>query len=249
MVLRRLFLLPLRPSPTAPRLPKGQRVYAIGDVHGRLDLLEKLVALIEADHHARGPADKTMIFLGDLIDRGPDSRGVIAFARRRAAECRCKFLMGNHEEMLLRIWDGNADKAAIFLLHGGDALLRSYGADPLNLSPSETVYAVQSAVPDADIDFLRGFDPMYRAGDYVFVHAGVRPRIPLSAQDPIDLRWIRTEFTQSDADFGAVIVHGHSVSDVPEFRPNRIGIDTGAYRSGKLTALGLEGPARWILST
>ena len=90
---------------------------------------------------------------------------------------------------------------------------------------------------------------MYRAGDYVFVHAGVRPRIPLSAQDPIDLRWIRTEFTQSDADFGAVIVHGHSVSDVPEFRPNRIGIDTGAYRSGKLTALGLEGPARWILST
>jgi serine/threonine protein phosphatase 1 len=255
MVLRRLFSRPAPLTEARYRLPEGERVYAIGDVHGRLDLLRQLIEQIEDDHQQRNAANITLILLGDLIDRGSDSRGVVDFALALDAGPRpCVFLMGNHEETLLRVWDGDETVTAPFLRYGGDALLQSYGlqisdAALARLSPAETIAAVRTHVPETHIEFMRQFVPMHRCGDYVFVHAGVRPGIPISGQDPIDLRWIRGDFTKSSADFGAMIVHGHSITDAPELRPNRIGIDTGAYASGRLTAVGLEGADRWILLT
>lgn len=255
MVLRRLFTRPTSRAEPQSRLPEGERIYAIGDVHGRLDLLRQLIGLIKEDHQRRGAASFSLVLLGDLIDRGPESRAVVDYALALdAAADPCIFLMGNHEETLLRVWDGDESVTASFLRYGGDALLQSYGlqlsVDGLaSLSPAETIAAVRALVPTAHIDFMRQFIPMHRCGDYVFVHAGVRPGIPISVQDPIDLRWIRGDFTKSTADFGAMIVHGHTITPAPELMPNRIGIDTGAYASGRLTAVGLEGADRWLLST
>lgn len=261
MVLRRLFP---SPSPLAfdtdvplgrYALPAGERVYAIGDVHGRCDLLDDLLRQIEGDNAARRPADRrTLIFLGDLIDRGTQSRAVIDRTLALAACENCIFLMGNHEESLIQAWDGMEDVIPTFLRYGGDALLHSYGwaLDGTEMAArpaAEVVAALRDRVPQTHIDFMRNFRSHWQLGDLLFVHAGIRPGFPIDVQDPIDMRWIRTEFTSSTEDFGAMIVHGHSITAVPDIRPNRIGIDTGAYRSGHLTALGLEGQSGWILST
>lgn len=236
------------------RLAPDTRIYAIGDVHGRLDLLDDLLDRIAADKAARPPVRCVTIFLGDLIDRGPASQGVIDRAIALAAQPDWLFLMGNHEESLIRAWLGDTAVIPDFLRYGGDALLRSYGwsldGSAMAARPAETVIDhLRALIPSAHIDFIRSFPDYWRCGDVFFVHAGVRPGLPLEAQDPIDLRWIRSDFTQSSADFGALIVHGHSITSRPDVTPNRIGIDTGAYQSGRLTALGLEGATGWILST
>ncbi len=255
MVFGRLLPLSTRLQQTAYRLPEGERIYAIGDIHGRRDLFAQLRGMIEEDHAARGAGKYTLILLGDLIDRGPESRGVIEDAiALSTGPTPCIFLMGNHEESLIRVWEGDESVTASFLRHGGDALLCSYGVAPdapalAQRPPAEIIDAVRRHVPEAHIRFLQSFQQIHQEGDYVFVHAGVRPGIPISAQDPVDLRWIRGDFTRSTADFGAMIVHGHSITPEPDVKPNRIGIDTGAYQSGHLTALGLEGNARWLLST
>jgi serine/threonine protein phosphatase 1 len=240
-------------EPAGPRhaLPPGQRVYAVGDIHGRLDLFTALVDAIEADDAARGPAETTIILLGDLVDRGPDSAGVIAAARALGQRRRLRMLSGNHEEMML---DGmeNAEILRHFLRHGGRETLLSYPVDHATyreLTVEETRQLMPGLIPAEDLALLRGMEDMIVMGDYLFVHAGIRPGLPLAEQKPSDLRWIREPFLTSNEDLGWCVVHGHTITDEPVVRHNRIGIDTGAYMSGRLTALGIEGTSRWLIAT
>jgi len=245
--LRQLFA----PKTAPAAIPAGERVYAIGDVHGRLDLFEALVAAIEADDAARGPAETTVILLGDLIDRGPDSAGVIAAARDWQRRRKVRIICGNHEEKLLESFD-DATILRSFLSYGGDATLHSYGVDRAALAAAdlETTQALmRAAVPQAERDYLAGFEDAVVIGDYLFVHAGIRPGRALAAQSTADLRWIREPFLDHGSRHEHLVVHGHTITAEPDLRPNRIGIDTGAYRSGRLTALGLEGTRRWLIET
>ena len=253
MVLKHFFARKESPAPPPAAIPAGKRVYAIGDIHGRADLLDQLLVKILADDAVRGDAEAQIIFLGDLPDRGPGSRQVIEHAMALAqSRPDTVFIMGNHEELLIRVWDGDRPTAAIFHRGGGRETLMSYGVaadeyDSWDLG--DVIAAATRVVPKAHIDFLRAFRPAYRLGDYFFTHAGVRPGIALDDQDETDLRWIRSDFIESTADFGAVVVHGHTIRDEVEERANRIGIDTGAFASGRLTAIGLQGTDRWYLST
>ena len=234
-----------------PRLPAGYRLYAVGDVHGRDDLLGQLLARIEEDSSRRGPAKQLLVFLGDLIDRGPSSKQVVERLRTlRPPGTRLVFLAGNHEEVLLRIVGGEASLVPDWLRFGGAECLQSYGAEPKGLrkqAPETALAAVRSAIPREHLEFLRTFDDTFRAGDYLFVHAGIRPGVPLAEQSPSDLRWIREPFLSDATGHGFVVVHGHTIREQVEERGNRIGIDTGAYRHGVLTALGLEGGERWYV--
>lgn len=238
-------------KPRPPELPPSYRLYAIGDVHGRDDLLAELLGRIERDSERRGPARRVLVFLGDLVDRGPASAGVVERLRGyRPAGTRLVFLAGNHEEVLLRILDGEVGLIPDWLRFGGAECLRSYGANPeplRKLEPERALAVVRSAIPPAHVDFLRSFDDTFRAGDYLFVHAGIRPGIPLAEQASADLRWIREPFLSDGAEHGFLVVHGHTIREKVEQRGNRIGIDTGAYRSGVLTALALEGTDQWFL--
>lgn len=253
MVLKRFFARKESPAPPPAAIPAGKRVYAIGDIHGRADLLDQLLVKILADDAARGDAEAQIIFLGDLPDRGPGSRQVIEHAMTLAQSSPdTVFIKGNHEELLIRVWDGDRATAATFHRAGGRETLISYGITAEQYDSWDlggVTDATTRVVPKAHIDFLRAFRPAYRLGDYYFTHAGVRPGIALDDQDETDLRWIRSDFIESTADFGAVVVHGHTIRDEVEERANRIGIDTGAYASGRLTAIGLEGTDRWYLAT
>jgi serine/threonine protein phosphatase 1 len=227
-------------------IPVGQRVYAVGDVHGRLDLFAALVAAIDADDAAAGPAETTIILLGDLVDRGPDSAGVIALAREWQGRRRVRILGGNHEEMFLRSLS-DIEMFRHFLRHGGRETALSYGIprDQFVLATLEQAQdLLRRAVPQADIDFLEGFEDMIEIGDYLFVHAGIDPRVPIEAQKRHDLRWIREPFLSHADSHGLVVVHGHTITEAPEDCGNRIGIDTGAFMTGRLTALALEGTER-----
>ncbi|HYD25415.1 MAG TPA: metallophosphoesterase family protein [Croceibacterium sp.] len=230
----------------APALPAGQRVYAVGDVHGRLDLFEALVAAIDADDAAAAPAETTVILLGDLVDRGPDSAGVVALAREWQRRRTVRILAGNHEEMFLRSLS-DIEMFRHFLRHGGRETALSYGIDRgsfLRATLEEAQQLMRAAVPEADIAFLEGFEDMIAMGDYLFVHAGIDPRVPLAEQKRHDLRWIREPFLSHAEPHGAVVVHGHTICEGPEDCGNRIGIDTGAFMTGRLTALVLEGTQR-----
>lgn len=234
-------------------VPPGTRYYAIGDIHGRLDLLDTLLPQIERDNAARTPADSTLIFLGDLIDRGPESAGVVERACTIAANTPgVRFLMGNHEEVFLKALDGDVQAMRFFCRIGGRETILSYGmteADYLKADYEDLVAAMQHCVPESHRRFIESFEDMIIAGDYVFVHAGVRPGVPLADQRPSDLRWIREKFTESRATHDHIVVHGHTIMPEAELLPNRIGIDTGAHASGKLTCLGLEAHDRWIFGT
>ncbi|MFT4027693.1 MAG: metallophosphoesterase family protein [Novosphingobium sp.] len=235
---------------TPPAVPPGQRVYAIGDIHGRADLFEALIAAIERDDAAGAPARTTVILLGDLIDRGADSAGVLAAARAWQQRRDVRVLAGNHEEMFLECFD-NLELMQHFLRFGGRETVLSYPVDPAfaHADAPEAQALMRAAVPEADLAFIRGFEDRIAIGDYLFVHAGIRPGVALEDQETRDLRWIRGAFTDSRADHGLVVVHGHTITETPDLRPNRIGLDTGAYYSGKLTALRLEGEERALLET
>jgi serine/threonine protein phosphatase 1 len=239
------------PPAAGPRLPAGYRLYALGDIHGRDDLLAELLTRIDEDCARRRPAKRILLFLGDLIDRGPASKEVVERLRTlRSPGTRMVFLAGNHEEVLLRILDGEAGLIKDWLKFGGAECLRSYGADPdrlRQLDPGQAIEAVRRVIPETHANFLRGFDDTFRAGDYLFVHAGIRPGIPLDEQEPADLRWIREPFLGDSREHGFVVVHGHTIRPQVVERSNRIGIDTGAYRHGVLTAMGLDGGERWFL--
>lgn len=245
-----------RKSTPAKRIPEGARhyrAYVVGDIHGRLDLLDELLGKIHDDLD-RNPVRKAVIvFVGDLIDRGPDSAGVIERLRNYVRPgVKPIFLLGNHEEVVLRILDGDPSHIAQWLTFGGAQCLASYGADPLairGMSDAAALSAIRKAIPVSHAHFLHSFGDSFRFGDYVIVHAGVRPGVALDQQLQSDLRWIRQPFLEDDRDHGFVVVHGHTITDGVDERSNRIGIDTGAYASGVLTALVIEGADRWYLDT
>ena len=242
-----------RKKSDGPSGARGHRVYAVGDVHGRLDLLDDLLGKIHADIEQRGPCETLLVFVGDLIDRGPNSAEVVERLRTYEKRgVRPVFLLGNHEEILLRILAGEASLIPSWLKFGGAECLRSYGGDPkllAGLPDAEAVRQVRNAIPATHAEFVNQFVDTFRFGDYLFVHAGVRPGVPLDEQRQSDLRWIREPFLLDDSDHGFVVVHGHTIASEVEEKANRIGIDTGAYATGVLTALGVEGTARWFLST
>ena len=252
-MLKRLFKRAEEAPPRAWNAPAGRRLYAIGDIHGRRDLLDELLDKIDTDDATREPANTTLIILGDLPDRGPESRGVIErMMALQASGGDVVFLMGNHEELLIRAWEGERNIAATFNKAGGRATMLSYGVAASEYDGwmlSELVERVADYVPEDHIRFLRGFREMYRAGDYLFVHAGIMPGIPIEDQTPEDLRWIRRTFIESPVDHGVMVIHGHTITNGVDEQPNRIGIDTGAFGSGVLTAIGIEGSERWFLST
>ncbi len=232
--------------------PAGSRAYAIGDVHGCLAQLDDLLAQIEADNAVRPSAKTFVVLLGDLVDRGPDSAGVLErLSNWNPDWARPVFLMGNHEEFLLSVLDGDVDLVANWLTYGGRECAQSYGLSEgwmLNASTQGIAQEMYRRVPRAHADFVRGFGDSFRFGDYLFVHAGIRPGRALEDQIPKDLRWIREGFLDDRSDHGVIVVHGHTIVDAPEERSNRIGIDTGAYGGGALTALGIDGEERWFLT-
>ena len=247
-------LLKSRRSPVrVPAIPAGERCYAIGDVHGCRDELDALLAMIDAQEQTREPAATTLVFLGDLVDRGPASAQVVRRVRELAADrgnVRC--LLGNHEEVFLQSLDGDLGAIKLFCRIGGRETAISYGlsdAEYERLDYRELQAALDQLVPAADRAFLAKCEDMIEIGDYLFVHAGVRPDVPLGEQRPSDLRWIRETFLDHGRPLDKMVVHGHTIADTVETGPHRIGIDTGAYATGRLTALCLEGTAREVLQT
>ncbi len=249
-----------------PAIPPGRRVYAMGDIHGRLDLFKAAIKAIERDIEEDGADDAalqddfatqaqhvepTVILLGDLIDRGPDSAGVLKRARKWKKRRDVHILGGNHEEMFLESFD-KKEVLRHFLRFGGKETLQSYGIDPQakNKAQLASLQArMADYVPAKDLEFIRSFEEQVVIGDYAFVHAGIHPSLTLEKQDGKDLRWIREPFLSHEKLFSHVIVHGHTIYSNPEIRDNRIGIDTGAFETGRLTVLVLEGTGRKIMET
>jgi serine/threonine protein phosphatase 1 len=240
-----------KPAPKPPSVPEGMRYYVIGDIHGRLDLYEAMIAAIEADDSAAPPAETRIVLLGDLVDRGPDSAGVIARTRQWQQTRRVRVLAGNHEEMFLSAFE-KPEALRHFLKHGGRETVLSYGLSKkqfATLDLDEMFARLPKLVPAEDREYLAGFETMIRAGDYVFVHAGIDPSRPLGEQKRSDLLWIRERFLSHEGPLEKVVVHGHTIFERVMDCGNRIGIDTGAFRSGVLTALVLEGDQRRIIQT
>jgi serine/threonine protein phosphatase 1 len=233
-----------------PRLPDGVRVYAFGDIHGRADLLKKMFTVIDADV-ARNPIDRPIeVFLGDYIDRGPDSSQTLELLIQRSRSRETVFLKGNHEAHCLEVLR-NPSKLEEWRQFGGLQTLMSYGLEP-SLNPSAAqqpglIRAFIDAMPRDHLKFLQSLKPSFLCGDFFFVHAGVRPGIPLREQREEDLLWIRNEFLDSEEDFGKFIVHGHTPVREPDIRPNRANIDTGAYATGNLTLLTIQGSSMLAL--
>lgn len=231
----------------------GARLYAIGDIHGRRDLLDDVLRQI-TDQDAKNAGNPSeIIFLGDLIDRGPDSADVVErVVALRASGRSVSVLLGNHEEVFLRILQGEANLLPMFIKIGGRETLFSYGItrhEYDTLSNEALAERLRVLVPPTHLALLNDCDEMVFRGDYVFVHAGIRPGVPLAEQSENDLRWIRSPFLESTVDHGRIIVHGHTVTEEPELRANRIGIDTGAVYSGRLTVLGIDGTRRWLFES
>ena len=231
----------------------GERVYAIGDIHGRHDLFRSLLKKI-VTHWETGPGDFSrveLVLLGDIIDRGPDSAACLNLAYKLVTGSRALLLRGNHEDLLLNSIDGNAMAQDIWLDHGGAAFLDSFGIAPPRQAEDSFDFGERlgAAVPGHLVAMLRAAPLSFRSGDYIFVHAGVRPGVPFERQEAQDLMCIRDEFTQSDRDHGAVIVHGHSIVEEVECHPNRIAVDTGAYDSGRLSSICLDGIEREPIHT
>jgi serine/threonine protein phosphatase 1 len=194
-----------------------------------------------------------LLFLGDYIDRGPQSAQVIErlFAYHRQ-NIKTLFLLGNHEEVLLRVIAGDTSLLSSWLRLGGAECLQSYGVSVSEIrhkSEEVALEIIRRAIPQHHLQFLKSCIDTCRFGDYLFVHAGIRPGVPVEQQTQADLRWIREPFLSDETDHGFVVVHGHTINLEVQERRNRIGIDTGAYRTGALTALGLEGENRWSLDT
>ena len=239
-------------DPPEAALEPGRRLYCIGDVHGRVDLLRELHGMIAGD--ADGfEGQRTIVYLGDLIDRGMQSRDVIDLLLDDPLPgFEAIHLKGNHEQTLLDFIE-YPDQAAGWLAWGGRETLVSYGV-PLppglqRIDPEAVREDLVARLPERHLEFYRGMDVYHESGDYLFVHAGIRPGVPLQEQSDSDLMWIRQEFLESEEDHGCVVVHGHSITEQVDMRSNRIGIDTGAYHSGVLTCLVLEDRERRLLQT
>lgn len=235
-----------------PRVPAGVRIYAIGDIHGRLDLLEAMQKRIGEDASNADDARIVQVFIGDYVDRGPDSKGVIEWLRCfKPDEWEQICLKGNHEAMLLDFL-ADAETLKVWRHCGGLDTLHSYGLE-ISIreedAPSVLHKKFLGKLPQSHREFLDSLRLSVEFGDYFFAHAGVRPHRRLDRQKAEDLLWIRGEFVDSREDFGKVIVHGHSPHEEPEVLSNRINIDTGAYITNHLTCLVLEGEKRRFLTT
>lgn len=250
-MISKLFSFRAKNAASDARVPDGQRIYAIGDIHGRDDLLKGLLAQIRQDDARRGGAPGELIFLGDLMDRGPDSATVIDRLMTLCEDQRgIRLLLGNHEEVFLAALRGEEKALRGFIRMGGRETMLSYGITPEAYDAAdyaELAALLRAAVPTAHRSFIESFEDMVVAGDYVFVHAGIRPGVALEEQHPSDLRWIREDFLRAKAPFGKVVVHGHTIAKEVVELPHRIGIDTGAYRFGTLTAMGFEESDRWLI--
>lgn len=253
-MLKRLFNKKPQPRPLdSAAVPEGRRIYAIGDIHGRNDLLQQLIEKIIDDDAKRGDINSEIIFLGDLVDRGPDSAGVLETAMQLKQELGdVRFLMGNHEEVYLKAATGDEKATRFFNRIGGKETILSYEIsmrEYMDLDNAGLAERLPGLIPSEHIDFVKAFENQIVVGDYAFVHAGIRPGVSLDEQKPKDLRWIREEFLSVDEPHEKVIVYGHTINDEVVEKGNRIGIDTGAYYTEKLTALALEGDQRWYLDT
>ena len=233
--------------------PPGTRIYAIGDMHGRLDLVDAMHGMIRVDAADAGSAHVVVVYLGDYVDRGPDSKGLVdRLLERPLAPFESVYLKGNHEDLMLEFLL-HGTRGAAWLNNGGDATLASYGVRP----PSPYAEDEHAAARRAFIDrlparhraFFGALRVRHREGDYLFVHAGIRPQVPLEAQEERDLLWIREQFLDCDDEFGVCVVHGHTITGTPTIKKNRIGLDTGAYRSGTLSCAVLEGDTVRVLQT
>jgi serine/threonine protein phosphatase 1 len=243
-----------RGAPEMPAAPSDTVLYAIGDIHGRVDLLRELGHLIRADAERRQARRRVAVCLGDYVDRGADSRAVIDLLLREPwPGIERVHLMGNHEALMLRFLD-DINVGPTWLTYGGRQTLASYGIDaPTYQDGEEGLRRAQSAMrdmlPREHVDFLRTLPLTHREGGFIFVHAGLRPGVPLVEQRDEDLLWIRDEFLDCTDPFEAMVIHGHTITREPDIRRNRIGIDTGAFASGHLTALAVEGTERLFLQT
>ncbi len=237
-----------------PQVPAGACVYAVGDLHGRIDLLRDLHHAMADDARSCRAGRRVVVYIGDYVDRGAASSEVIELiANRPFAGFETVCLTGNHEEMMLTFLDDVAI-GPTWLSNGGDATLASYGIDvSAAIRTGGGLVRLQQELarklPATHLSFLRALRPYHVEGDYVFVHAGIVPGRPLADQERSDLLWIREEFLHSDADHGGCVVHGHTIVREGEIHPNRIAIDTGAYFTNRLTCLVLEGDERRFLHT
>jgi serine/threonine protein phosphatase 1 len=226
-----------------PRVPEGVRIYAIGDIHGRADLLDRMLNCIDADLASNPVRLGIEVYLGDYIDRGPASREVVDRLVARKRTFRAVFLKGNHEGYLTRFL-ANPAILVDWQSYGGLETLMSYGITPsINANAAtraQLAVALDEALPESHRRFIGNLKPSFTCGDYFFVHAGVRPGVPLAKQREEDLLWIRQDFLLHEEDFGKIVVHGHTPVQQPDVRPNRINIDTGAFATGRLTCLRLE---------
>lgn len=245
-MLRRITNTILRNRQPRGVVPPGLRVYAIGDIHGRLDLLQQIQEMIAADlAAATDPVDPVAVFVGDYVDRGTESRGVIEYLRLLPfAGFQHVFLLGNHERSFLDFLK-NPSIGQNWFGYGGQQTVESYNVNATPSVPGADRFevvrkALVRAVPNTHLEFLQALELTWQIGDYLFVHAGIYPGVPLERQNSDDLIWIREEFLSSRLVHEKIIVHGHSISEKPQVKRNRIGIDTGAFASNVLTCLVLE---------
>jgi serine/threonine protein phosphatase 1 len=243
-------LLKPKPRKRRPRVPPGIRIYAVGDVHGCIDLLDRALTLIDEDLR-RDPVERPIhVFLGDYVDRGPNSRQTVERLIVRSRTHESVLLKGNHETFVFAFLN---DPAVLhhWRQYGGLETLISYGLKPsLNASAAEQqelAAAFRQRLPEHHEQFFGELKPWFSCGDFFFAHAGVRPGVPLAQQREEDLLWIRDDFLLCEDDHGKIIVHGHSPVLEPDIRPNRINIDTGAYATGKLTCLVIDGERTTVL--
>ncbi|CAN5894237.1 metallophosphoesterase family protein [soil metagenome] len=236
-----------RKAPEVTPTTDGRLVYAVGDIHGRLDAFETLLHAVAQDALASAPIHRPMlVLLGDYVDRGPASAQVIDRILKLRSEpaFEVRALKGNHEEALLEFYE-EPGFGPTWVEHGGSATLASYGVQPPAMRTDVEAWEVarlafHQALPAAHKDFYESLELMIQVGAYAFVHAGVRPGVPLARQVERDLLWIRAEFLQSTARFEKIIVHGHTPTEEPQITGRRIGVDTGAYATGLLTAVRLD---------
>lgn len=235
-------------EPTVPMIPDNLRVYAVGDIHGRLDLLKTLHEAIDEDAELHPGPQCIEVYLGDYVDRGSQSAGVIDALMERVRTRNAVCLAGNHEAIMLDALTSQ-EAFASWLRMGGVETVFSYVQPSGTLDQSQLWAEWRAGMRLDHVDFLRQLPTSYVCGDYLFVHAGLRPGVSLAAQDRNDLLWIRREFLDYPHSFGHLVVHGHTPIPTAEVLSNRINIDTGAYATGHLTCLVLEGVDRFLIST